>query len=399
MKHTEKNEIDLLLRSMAKRGEVSAVQKDTAITAPGTHLDADELSAYAEHALPAATRARYTSHLADCSSCRKIVAKLTMASGASVRENAVGEEPRATLWQKLGALLSPPVLRYAVPALALLAVITVSVVSLRQRVANRDEFIAQNQAPAATSSESQQPLAGTLEEKNPTAVQERIAPVTKSTGAPESGKKPGEMDKGEVAQTDTSIAAANNSPNAGVASGAVARPSYAPEPPAPPAAKPQTAVSDARKNEEGERQQQAAKEKDQRVVVNGVSREVTARPRARDEASESEVAATKSRKASAAGRGGGRLSALEARRADGADAKKTDEDAETRAVAGRRFRRQGNAWIDTAFDSSRPAITIVRNSEQYRALVADEPGIRTIAEQLHGEVVVVWKSRAYWIKG
>ncbi len=397
MKHTEKNEIDLLLRSMAKRGEVSAVQKDTAITAPGTHLDADELSAYAEHALPPATRARYTSHLADCSSCRKIVAKLTMASGASVRENAVGEELRATLWQKFRALLSPPVLRYAVPALALLAAITVSVVSLRQRVANRDEFVAQNQAPAATSSESQQPLAGTVEEKNPTAVQERIAPVTKSTSAPESGKKRAEADNGEVAQTDTSIAVANNAPKAGVASGAVARPSYAPEPPAPPAAKPQTAVSDARKNEEGERQQQAAKEKDHNVVVDGVSREITTAPRSRDEMRQSEVAATKSRKAAAAGRGGGSLSALEARRADRADAKRTDENAETR-VAGRRFRKQGNAWIDTAFNSSGPTITIVRNSEQYRALVADEPGIRTIAEQLHGEVVVVWKGRAYRIR-
>jgi hypothetical protein len=47
--------------------------------------------------------------------------------------------------------------------------------------------------------------------------------------------------------------------------------------------------------------------------------------------------------------------------------------------------------------SGRATVNVTRGSEQYRALVADEPGLRTIAEQLGGEVVVVWKSRAYRI--
>ena len=81
-----------------------------------------------------------------------------------------------------------------------------------------------------------------------------------------------------------------------------------------------------------------------------------------------------------------------------AEEKRGDEDSETRAVEGRRFRRRGNAWIDTAYDDSRPTLTVVRGSEQYRALVADEPAIRSIAEKLSGEVVVVWKGRAYRIR-
>jgi hypothetical protein len=68
---------------------------------------------------------------------------------------------------------------------------------------------------------------------------------------------------------------------------------------------------------------------------------------------------------------------------------------ETRSVGGRHFQRQGGAWVDTAYNSSRPTTNVARGSEQYRALVADEPGLRTIAEQLGGEVFVVWKSRAY----
>ena len=43
-------------------------------------------------------------------------------------------------------------------------------------------------------------------------------------------------------------------------------------------------------------------------------------------------------------------------------------------------------------------MTVVRGSEQYRVLIADEPGIRTIAESLAGEVIVVWKGRAYRIR-
>jgi hypothetical protein len=72
--------------------------------------------------------------------------------------------------------------------------------------------------------------------------------------------------------------------------------------------------------------------------------------------------------------------------------------AETRSVGGRQFRREGGAWVDTAYSSSRATVNIKRGSEQYRALVADEPGIGTIASQLGGEVIVVWKSRAYRIR-
>ena len=67
-------------------------------------------------------------------------------------------------------------------------------------------------------------------------------------------------------------------------------------------------------------------------------------------------------------------------------------------MAGRRFRRQGNTWIDVDYDPGRSVMTVARGSEQYRVLVADEPAIRTIAERLAGEVIVVWKGRAYRIR-
>jgi hypothetical protein len=77
--------------------------------------------------------------------------------------------------------------------------------------------------------------------------------------------------------------------------------------------------------------------------------------------------------------------------------KDSSDDGETRTVAGRTFRREGSAWVDTAYSSSRSTTNVSRGSEHYRSLIADEPGIRAIAEQLPGEVIVVWKGRAYRI--
>jgi septal ring factor EnvC (AmiA/AmiB activator) len=100
--------------------------------------------------------------------------------------------------------------------------------------------------------------------------------------------------------------------------------------------------------------------------------------------------------------------AAPARRARGADENRAAEDSrrrdgdessdETRTVAGRKFRRQGGAWIDTSYNAGQPFTTVRRNSEQFRALVADEPELRRIAGALGGEVTVVWKGRAYRIR-
>jgi hypothetical protein len=71
---------------------------------------------------------------------------------------------------------------------------------------------------------------------------------------------------------------------------------------------------------------------------------------------------------------------------------------ETRTVAGRQFRKQGNVWLDAAYNTYQSTTIVTRGTEQYRALIADEPEIHTIAENLKSEFVVVWKGRAYRIR-
>src|SRR5215216_454620 len=113
MRQETNKEMDLLLRRLGRR-------QDTPVSAD--HLDADELSLYAENVLPPAARARYTEHLADCARCRELVVQLSSSAGVVVaQETAKVFEPSA-LRKFLASLFSPMVLRYAVPALGLVVV-------------------------------------------------------------------------------------------------------------------------------------------------------------------------------------------------------------------------------------------------------------------------------------
>src|SRR5262252_3624501 len=116
------NEVEILLRKLGRGGEEGS-SSDSDLD---QHLDADELNAYAENALPAAARAKYTEHLADCSSCRKIVAQLAVVSAPL----AVAKESEQSSWNKLvSRLFSPLTLRYAVPGLAALVILAVVFIS------------------------------------------------------------------------------------------------------------------------------------------------------------------------------------------------------------------------------------------------------------------------------
>ena len=144
MKQTDNDKMGVLLRDLARRekaaaspdsfgpGSPSVKAARTGDGSPSQHMDADELNSYAENALPEMTRARYTAHLADCTTCRKIVTELTLASGASTAVRRVEKQASASLWEKFSAFFSPQVWRYAIPALALFAVIAVTFIALRR---------------------------------------------------------------------------------------------------------------------------------------------------------------------------------------------------------------------------------------------------------------------------
>src|SRR5213075_1400212 len=109
MKSAFDKEMDALLRAHARQAPPRAVATDA-------HLDADELSAYAEHAVPPSARARYSAHLADCADCRAQVIVLARAAGVADRfaEHAAVVAPLlAPSWRaRLAALFAPGAWRY-----------------------------------------------------------------------------------------------------------------------------------------------------------------------------------------------------------------------------------------------------------------------------------------------
>ena len=397
MKSTDKNEMDFLLRALgrdasARSASSSSPQSEQEI---GAHLDADELNCCAEGVVSSAERARYNSHLADCESCRRIVAGLVPASEVTRGYHSV-EPKMGWRWRDgLAALFAPSVLRYAVPALALMAIIAIAMVALQQR--QHTEFLAQNQTPTSpavsTGGEGQQsttnngpPSSASPEQQQPVAElkEKSLSPAQKSNVT-----QPPAVAPSKAASTDRAVKGFLQPGQS--ARGAESQPTFAAEPteaaaPPPP---PRSALDDASKVVEGRNQEREADMQKRRREDNY--------SQAREE---NEVARPTSAKGGPSRNNSqnvGGLSSVMSRSAN-KDAKAADSTVETRRVSGRLFHRQGNSWVDADYASGRATVNVSRGSEQFRALTADEPALRSIAEQLGGEVIVVWKGRAYRIR-
>ena len=393
MKTTNENEMDLLLRALARdasaRSATGSLQQ--ASHEIGEHLDADELNSYAEGIVTGAERLRYIKHLADCDSCRSIVAGLVPAMPR--QREAVKLETGWSWREKLAALFAPSVVRFAVPALALTAIISIAIVVLRRP--QQTDFVAQNQqqtpgvstrgetqttttrdAPQSAASPGQQPPAGSKEksassEEKPSAIQ---SPVV----APKTGSGTATTDRaaqGLVQPADSSVAQSQPTFAAEPTEAA------APPPPAP-------AAFDANKSAEARKQDNEADLQKRRD-------DALSRSRTENEVARAGPAKGGPSRGNSNNLGG--YASVMSRSAD-KDEKAAGNAAETRKVSGRLFHREGNVWVDSNYDSGRATVNVKRGSEQFRALIADEPALRSIAEQLGGEVIVVWKGTAYRIR-
>ncbi|MCA1642716.1 MAG: zf-HC2 domain-containing protein [Acidobacteria bacterium] len=141
MKPEFDRETDALLRDHARRGGAAPFTHDRfsprRATAFAEHLDADELSAFAENAAPEAARARFLSHIADCDDCRRAATGLALAANAAPARDEPGAAREkivtAASWRAwLAALVAPGAWRYAMPVVALLGVGVVALVLMKQ---------------------------------------------------------------------------------------------------------------------------------------------------------------------------------------------------------------------------------------------------------------------------
>ncbi|HKP47191.1 MAG TPA: hypothetical protein VJT50_11370 [Pyrinomonadaceae bacterium] len=380
MKKTDNNEMDLFLRALAKRNPIAAAESDRKLTA---HLDADELNCFAEGITTAAERSRYVKHLADCSTCRDQVTRLVPVSAVLRREVSEQETaPRFRTW--IGSLLSPAVLRYALPALVLTGVLAIALLALRQQ--RQADFVAQNNPATETPHESNATA------NVPSSVNSQ-APIANQQTTPSAIVSSRETEAAKV-----NVNKETSAPVAGVVASAdkdLRMNKPAPAPPAEPkneapseAAAPPPPLSSRTDLDVLQKAAEARKQDDQNYVDRRGREEANAQVR---DANEADRVSSSRKGPSRAGSSVAGLSSVATRKVD--ETSRT----ETRNISGRAFQHQGGAWIDTAYEAGRATVNVKRGSEQFRALMSDEPGLRAIAEQLSGEVVVVWKGIAYRI--
>jgi hypothetical protein len=384
MRPEPNNDIDLLLRQLSGRNGIPVSENDE------QHLDADELNSYVANALPAAARARYTEHLADCSSCRKLVVQLSAAQGPLPAQQPASVVAPTGFKSFLASLFSPMVLRYAVPALGLIVIAAVGIFVYRP--AHEEGTISQlreaETRPTTAAVPGQEPAA------SPSAADDSHTETSPRREAPQSGLVLAPVTK--EARGKLAAETSDQSPDA-------AGSSAAPPPAAPNVAVVQNEPPPAKSPEfQSEKKEKADKQETVNVTAAGetVKRDynksegvaVTVTPGATARQDVQVRSAERATKPMGGGGGAGSL-----KRAP-AEEKDDERAAETRSVAGRRFRKSAGVWIDSDYDASKSITSVARGSEQYRALIADEPSIKTIADELDGQIVVVWKGRTYRIR-
>lgn len=409
MSKEAKNEIDLMLRQLGGRGDAAPFESDE------QHLDADELNSYVANALPATARARYMEHLADCGSCRRLVAQLSAAQGPVVVASTASIPASSGLKQFLASLLSPMVLRYAVPALGVLVIMAVGFVVMRRGPAedrvsklmsnsqNGSVGAPASQAPSTASPESKfDKLSENQPQRSPESRAEKPARGQVETSEETAPKE--QQSSVAVTATQPTIETPAAQPLAKSTDGVAKAPAF------------QSGSADTERRKASDNNAAEPPPAPKKVAESVEVRQREVQREDAPKATQTQVAAATPgaatnrapevrRLSSADAKGGERNKRARDEAADKTTAKddRVDEEkneaaAETRSVAGRRFRKSGKVWIDTAFNSSLQMFSMSRGSEQYRTLVGDEPEIRKIAEELDGEFIVVWKGRAYRIR-
>jgi hypothetical protein len=456
MKEAFDKEIDSLLRRHVGAGaEARAGGEALRAAQKPSHLDADELSAFAEGSLPAAARVAAVSHLADCDECRAHAVSLSRAAGAEVELEkraapAQVEAARPARWRVwLSSLFAPRVLRYAAPALAACLVAVVSYVAWRSRPATK-ELARRASSSAANRPASKQAGEGQEADEGGQSSSNANASATNANLSAANSETPEVENEGgaeRAASRATQARGPNAEDEAQTATTTEPKPAEAPPPPeeknaaaagAPqpaPASKPSAnEPAGAGKTENKERDDRAATSQDQSVSNDQPAQrqqqakrsaqnnlDIVAPDDSRNQtrgaannssnvysnngARAGSLASTQSEERERTERGGGAPapSARRGRAVGESRAKSDEEDKDeraeaTRSAAGHHFRRAGGAWVDVNYRDSMPSTGVRRGTDAYRALVADIPEIGRVAEQLGGEVVVVVRGHAYRIR-
>lgn len=373
-------EIDALLRQTAK-GETAfaAVNSKSALENPQlSHLNADEISAFAENALPEKIKQKYTIHLADCNRCRSILSNLISLNAETLTEvthTEKKEKVRAVIpWYR--KLFAYPNLAYTMGALVLAFSGLIAVVVLQNNRNSPGLEISQisEQTEKAQGPSFEQILPAEESFSNSmmsNSTMANIAPNV-STANAASVLTENKATNALAAKTNMSIAAkskpsANESLRAEISANNFALS------PNRSNIQPENANTNITVNEKEE----TRKEENQNKKAETLKDVNATKPTPNQYASSPTVGRTAS------------ADTLSAK------AKKNAlETSETTSFGGKAFKRANGVWTDSAY-KGQSTTNISRGTSEYKKL---DSGLRSIVENIGGTVIVVWKEKAYRIQ-
>ncbi len=380
-------EINGLLRQAARSGEFVSVNTEN-------HLDADEISAFAENALPEKTRNVYIRHFADCDRCRTILSNTillnseaeTLTASNFIETGTPEIVPTRIPWYRKIFLM--PNLAYTMGGLVLI-------------FGGMFGFLILQNAKQNTASEVSQVRESETKSNGPNASDEGISYNSNSMA--------------NAANTSANISSANTSTavsNTAVSATPAGNAEGIINPAKVPANQPSAPVStDSKLADEDQMSGNQINNKDvSNLPLNGRSvTELKVKPEDDKKAKEETVSKSAPAEPSKPPPPAMASTQAESEKSDNvARARKSRRDAglseTSRQISGKIFNRVNGVWIDSAYNNNGSQLgnlalprtrTIRRGSNEYRKL---DKQVRIIAESLGGAVIILWKDGAYRIQ-
>jgi hypothetical protein len=387
-------EMDALLRQTVK--SETALANDnlkSAILNPKSeiHLNADEISAFAENALPERAKLKYTAHFADCDRCRTILSNLielnseaeTIAASSIVSPQIV--ETRAIPWHR--KLFAFPNLAYTMGALVVLfgGFIAFTVVRNVNEATGSQSI---SQIPESQRSTGGPSFDGETELLIPNAAANTMSNAMSSNATSANTSSNLMMSNTALATAANSTSVSNNF--AARTANANASVSQTPRAAAPQPAPP--AIAQAAPPTQAETfSTDAAGSSAARISEN---EKKTADRKADTEKTEVKQDAPRSDSSALSARNTTSTTGKDSNSLKTKARNQKSPGAEIRQIGGKTFTRKEGVWYDGNYNGQ-PTTNISRGSNDYKKLDSD---LRSVAGSLNGTVVLVWKNKAYRIQ-
>ncbi len=383
-------EMDALLRKAMPSGAIAADG--------GSHIDADEISIFAENALPEKAKRRVTKHLARCDRCRVILANvisLNSEAVADITPSAVVEdlkETEAVVLPWYRKLFVTQNLAYGLGALAIVFVGMIGFVFV-QNMSDGDFVAKVNESEIARTDQ-------------PTAVETK----TSDTSADMNSNVPMQSEEFERNEDKKDGSNTNDSGNQAKDlkedNDVVSQESNEPRKPADVKKTPSFVgkkSSDSLKAKSGG---EGYRKRADSLELKDEAREAPKRNKEEDIVTAESAPAPPPQPKSKPGkplitlRGATRRNAKkkESEKLVKADDKQARvgraSKTKRRQISGKTFNHKNRVWYDSAYKGQK-TINVRRGTDGFKKL---DSGLRSIASKLSGTIVVIWKSKAYRIR-